>query len=115
MIAPFYRISPWTLVIQSLVSIKLFITAGKLFSLWNEKKRKIAVLIKKNQDTFRPDTFTVFMQAPCGRLMAHQVLRDLHKPEEYASLLKLRKPLRERLRHTCMPVKTVIYINKEFI
>jgi hypothetical protein len=114
LIAPFYWISKWTLVIQAIVAIKLFIIAGKLFSTWKDKKLKMDILIKRNQDEFRPDTFDVFMQAPCGRLMVHQVLRDLRKQGEYKSLLKLRKPLLERLRNNCMPVKTVIYINKDF-
>jgi hypothetical protein len=53
------------------------------------------------------------MQAPCGRLIVHQVLRDLNKREEYKVLLKLQKPLLERLRNNCAPVKTVIYINED--
>jgi hypothetical protein len=114
LIAPFYWISKWTLVIQAIVAIKLFTIAGKLFSTWEDKKLKMDILIKRNQDEFRPDTFDVFMQAPCGRLMVHQVLRDLHKQREYKFLLKLQKPLLERLRNNYMPVKTVIYINKDF-
>jgi hypothetical protein len=89
-------------------------TAGKLFSTWEDKKLKIDILIQKNQNEFRPDTFSVFMQAPCGRLLTRQVLRDLRKQHEYKSLLKLQKPLRERLRDNCTPVKTIIYINKDF-
>jgi hypothetical protein len=115
LIVPFYRISLWILVIQAVVAIKLFITAGRMFLAWDDKKLKIDILIKKNRNVFRPDTFDVFMQAPCGRLIVHRVLRDLHLREEYKSLLKLRKPLLERLRSNCMPAKTVIYINKDFI
>jgi hypothetical protein len=114
LVIPFYRIGLWTLVIQAIIAIKLFIIAGKLFLTWDDKKLKMDILIKRNQDVFRPDTFEVFMQAPCGRLMVRQVLRDLHKREEYKSLLKLRKPLPERMRNNCMPSKTVIYINKDF-
>jgi hypothetical protein len=112
---PFYTISKWTLVIQGIVVIKLFTIAGKLFSTWDDKKLKIDILIKRNQEEFRPDTFGVFMQAPCGRLIVHYVLRYLNKRGEYKSLLKLQKPLLERLRDNCMPVKTIIYINKDFI
>lgn len=113
LIAPFYRISKWTLVIQGIIAIKLFMTAGKLFSAWKDKTKKIDILVKRNQYEFRPDTFDVFMQAPCGRLVVHQALRDLHKQSEYTSLLKLQKPLLERLRANCTPVKTVIYINED--
>jgi hypothetical protein len=115
LIIPFYQINLWILVIQAIVAIKLFITAGKMFLAWDDKKLKMNILIKRNQDVFRPDTFDVFMQAPCGRLIVHQVLRDLHRREEYKSLLKLRKPFLERLRNNYMPAKTVIYINKNFI
>jgi hypothetical protein len=113
--APLYRISPWTLVPQAIVSIKLFMIAGKLFLTWPDKKIKMEILKKKNQDEFRPDTFAVFMQAPCGRLVARQVLTDLHRSGEYKSLLGLRKPLRERLRNNCAPIRTVVYINGERI
>jgi hypothetical protein len=114
LVMPFYRITKWTLVIQAIIAIKFFMIAGKLFSIWEDKKLKIEILKKKNQDAFRPDTFDVFMQAPCGRLIVHQVLMDLHKHGEYKSLLKLQKPLLERLRDNCMPVKTVIYINEDY-
>lgn len=114
LIVPFYRVARWTLVIQAIVAIKLFIIAGKLFSAWKDKKLKIEVLKKKNKEEFRPDTFGVFMQAPCGRLIVHQVLMDLHKHREYKSLLKLQKPLWERLRNNCMPIKTVVYISEDY-
>jgi hypothetical protein len=111
--APFCRISKWALVIQAIAAVKLFTIAGKLFSAWPDKKLKIAILKKKNRDEFRPDTFGVFMQAPCGRLVARQALKDLRKQGEYKSLLKLRKPLLERLRNNCAPVKTVVYIKED--
>jgi hypothetical protein len=111
--APFHRLGRWILVIQALAAVKLFMIAGSLFSGWPDKKLKIEILKKKNKDEFRPDTFSVFMQAPCGRLVARQVLTDLHREGEYKSLLKLRKPLLERLRGNCMPIETVVYINEE--
>jgi hypothetical protein len=110
---PFYIVSRWTLIIQIIVAIKLFVIAGRLFLTWDDKKLKIEILKKKNQNEFRPDTFNVFMQAPCGRLIVHQVLWDLNKHKEYKSLLKLRKPLLERLQNNCMTSKTVIYINED--
>jgi len=112
---PFYMISKWTLLIQAIVAVKLFVISGKLFSSWEYKKREIDVLIKRNQNEFRPDTFEVFMQAPCGKLVARQVLRDLNKQDEYKSLVKLQKPLLKRLQNNCVSDKTVIYINEEFV
>jgi hypothetical protein len=113
--APFYMLSKWTIIIQCIVAVKLFVISGQLFSTWGSKKREIELLIKRNQKEFRPDTFEVFMRAPCGRLIARQVLRDLNKRDEYKSLLKLRKPLLKRLRENCTPTKTVVHINEEFI
>jgi len=115
LIMPFYMISKWTLLIQAIVAVKLFVISGKLFSSWEYKKREIDVLIKRNQNEFRPDTFEVFMQAPCGKLVARQVLRDLNKQDEYKSLVKLQKPLLKRLQNNCVSDKTVIYINEEFV
>ena len=107
--------SRWTLVIQVIAAIKLFTIAGKLFCTWKEKTKKIDILIKRNQDVFRPDTFDVFMQAPCGRLVVRQALQDLQRQNEYKALIKRQKPLLERLRTNCLPVKTVMYINKDFV
>ncbi|MDR2491319.1 MAG: hypothetical protein LBD20_07955 [Spirochaetaceae bacterium] len=115
LIAPFYLISRWIFVIQAITAIKLFTVAGKLFSTWKDKVKKIDILIKRNQYEFRPDTFDVFMQAPCGKLIVRQALRDLHKQDEYTFLLKTQKPLLERLRNNFMPVKTVIFINQDFV
>jgi hypothetical protein len=113
LILPFYSITKWTLVVQGIVAIKLFFISGKLFSTWNEKKREIDLLVNRNKNEFRPDTFEVFMQAPCGRLIVHEALRELNILREYKTLLKLQKPLLERLRNNCTPSKTVIFINEE--
>jgi len=109
--APFYFITKWSLVAQALISLYLFSMSGKLFSTWNDKKKEIDILVKRNQLAFRPDTFATFMQAPCGRLIVRQALRDLNRPNEYKSLKKLQKPLKERIRDNCIPTKTVVYIN----
>lgn len=110
---PFYLISRWIIVIQVIISIKLFMISGRLFSTWENKKKEIDILTKRNQVEFRPDTFVKFIQAPCGRLVVHQVLKDLNKSSEYKTILKLQKPLLERLKDNCTPSKTVIYINEE--
>jgi hypothetical protein len=115
LLAPFYRISKWILLGQFLLAVKIFMIAGKMFSLGEYKLKIVKLLIKRNQAEFRPDTFEIFMQAPCGRLIVRQTLRDLHKPWKYKSLKKLQKPFLERLQNNCRPLKTVIYISKEFI
>jgi len=112
-VVPFYLISRWTLILQIIIAIKLFMISGRLFSTWENKKKEIDILTKRNQIEFRPDTFTKFIQAPCGRLVVHQVLKDLNKSSEYIKILKLQKPLFERIKDNCTPSKTVIYINEE--
>ena len=112
---PFYLISKWTLVLQGIIAICLFSTAGKLFSTWDYKKREITLLVNKNKNEFRPDTFEIFMQAPCGRLVVRQALHDLNMQGKYKTLLKLQKPLLERWKENCVPSKTVIYINEEVL
>ena len=112
---PFYLFSKWTLVLQGIIAICFFSTAGKLFSTWDFKKREIALLVNRNRNEFRPETFEIFMQAPCGRLVVRQALQDLNMQREYKPLLKLKKPLLENWRENCTPSKTVIYINEEVL
>ena len=111
--APFYLISKWTLVVQGIIALKLFMISSRLFFSWNDKKREIDLLVKRNKKEFRPDTFKVFMQAPCGRLVVCEALKELNMQREYKALLKLQKPLWERLKNNCKPSKTVIFINEE--
>lgn len=49
------------------------------------------MLMERNSDATRPDTFSDYMQAPCGRLLAKIVLKDLGREEEYLQLKKLQK------------------------
>ena len=75
---------PKLLTIPSIIiSFFFFYNSVKLFSSWNDKKVKCEILYKKNINEFRPDTFKVFMQAPCGRLVTKVVLKDLNQKEKY--------------------------------
>jgi hypothetical protein len=112
---PFFIISKWILIAQGIIAIKLFVISGKMFSAWGNKKKEIDILTKRNQNEFRPDTFEIFMQAPCGRLVTRQVLKDLNKQNEYKNLLKFRKPLLEVMRENCVTPDAKIYINEEAI
>jgi len=113
LLLPFWLITKWILVAQGIAAVYLFSISGKLFSTWGAKKREIDLLVKRNKNGFRPDTFDIYMQAPCGRLVAREALRELNMRGEYKTLLKLQKPLLERLRNNCTPTKTVIFINEE--
>jgi hypothetical protein len=110
---PFYLLTKWVLVLQVIIAIKLFMISGRLFSSWEHKNREIDILTKRNEKEIRYETFEIFMKAPCGRLVVHQVLHNLNRQEEYKVLLKLQKPLLKRLQDNCTQTKTVIFINEE--
>ncbi|MDR1787463.1 MAG: hypothetical protein LBR16_03325 [Treponema sp.] len=113
--APFYLLSKWTLIPQAAGALFFFNMAYQLFSTWEDKKSKISILTGKNKAVFRPDTFTVFMQAPCSRLMVRYVLAVLGKSSEYRSLLAVKKPFLTYLKEGCVnaPEKTVVYLREE--
>lgn len=111
---PFYMISKWILIPQGIIALYLFYTGCKLFSTWDDKKAKIAILLGKNKDEFRPDTFKQFMEAPCGRLVVRIVLAELGKSHEYKALLIMKKPFFVLLKENCTPTEAVVYINEDY-
>lgn len=108
---PFWRISLWFIVPQAIIALTCFRNAIRILSTWNDKKRKYALLMQRNVNGIRPDTFTEYMQAPCGRVLVKIVLKDLGYSNRYTELKKLRRPLHQRI--SCKPAKTVVYINNE--
>lgn len=107
---------PKLLTIPSIIiSFFFFYNSVKLFSSWNDKKVKCEILYKKNTNEFRPDTFKVFMQAPCGRLVTKVVLKDLNQKEKYKELLIYKEPFLTSIKNNFKPTKTSIYINEDFL
>ena len=115
LVLPFFLINKWILIAQAIVAIKLFMISGRLFLSWKDKLKEIEILTNRNKAEFRPDTFVIFMQAPCGRLVVRQVLFNLNKQNEYKSLLKLKKPFIENMRENCKPAKTTIFIREDVL
>ena len=113
MTVPLYKITAWLLIPQLSLAIYVFVQSVKLFSAWQDKKLKYKILMGKNRDEFRPDTFEQFMQMPCGRLLTKVVLHDLGKSSEYKNLLKYKAPFLTAIKNNFVPQKTVIYINEE--
>lgn len=113
---PLYKVSKWLLIPQIILSLFFLKQSGKLFSTWKDKKLKYKILIEKNKKEFRPDTFKVFMQAPCGRLLTKIVLKDLGIREKYKELLVYKEPFIVSIKKGCLPSsqKTIIYINEDF-
>lgn len=110
---PLYAVSKWWLVPQLILLVICWKGAFGIFMSWSDKKRKYALLMQRNAAELRPDTFTEYMQAPCGRLLAKTVLKDLGLDDQYFRLQQLRKPLRKRLEEGCKPQKTVIYYHND--
>lgn len=109
---PSYKISKFLYFISIPLGIFVLVQSKNIFSTWPSKKREYVVLMKKNSKEFNPESFRIFMQAPCGRLLTRVVLKDLNKSNEYKNLLKLKKPLVERMREYCQPVKTKVTFYK---
>ncbi len=116
MLMPLFKVSKFLLIPQIIFSLFFIKQAGKLFSAWKDKKIKYKILLERNKKDFRPDTFKVFMQAPCGRLLAKSVLKDLGIQEKYRELLLYKEPFLVSIKKNCLSSaqETRIYINEDF-
>ena len=110
---PGYHISWWLEGFQLTCALFCWRVSARIFYTWKDKKRKYDLLMQRNADQWRPDTFAEYMQAPCGRLLVAVVLKDMHCPERFKELDKLRQPFMVRVRKTCKPERKrkVVYIN----
>lgn len=111
---PLFKVSKPLIIPQVLIALLFIKQAAQLFSTWKDKKIKYEILIGKNKNGFRPDSFKIFMQAPCGRLLAKAVLKDLGLKQEYKNLLVYREPLSVSIKNGCISQETKIYINEDF-
>lgn len=102
----------WLRLILGVFCLLCLYESSRIFGSWHDKKRKYNVLMQRNAQGLRPETFREYMNAPCGRLLVRIVLTDMQRQEEYAGLLSLRRSWRENLKDGCNPRKTVIYIPK---
>ena len=55
---------------------------------WKAKKRKIELLVARNRNHIRPDTFRTVGGTLCGQQMVTLALSDLRKKENYRALSK---------------------------
>jgi len=53
---------------------------------WRKKKRKIEILVARNRNRLRPDTFRSIGGTLCGQQMVGLALQDLRKTENYRAL-----------------------------
>lgn len=113
-IVPLFKVSKWLIIPQIFIGLFFFYHSFRLFSTWNDKKIKYEILIGKNKNEFRPDSFKIFMQAPCGRLLTKAVLKDLSCRERYKELLIYKEPLIVSIKKNFVKQETKIYINEGF-
>lgn len=113
-LVPLYKISKVLFIPQVIVFFIFFYYSVKLFSTYKDKLIKCDILLKKNKDEFRPETFKIFMQAPCGRLVTKSVLQDLNQKDKYKDLLIYKEPFFVSVKNNFKPTKTSIYINEAF-
>ncbi len=111
---PLFKVSKPLIIPQVLIALLFIKQAAQLFSTWKDKKIKYEILIGKNKNGFRSDSFKIFMQAPCGRLLVKAVLKDLGLKQEYKNLLVYREPLSVSIKNGCISQETKIYINEDF-
>lgn len=109
---PLRKVSPLLLFPQIIASFLFFYHSVKLFSTWKDKKTKYRILLAKNKGGFSPESFKIFMQAPCGRLLTKAVLKDLGLKGRYKDLLLYKEPFLVSLKNNFKPVRTRIYINE---
>jgi hypothetical protein len=108
-VLPLYKISWWLVAVQAAIVIPCLKGGIGILQSWGDKKRKYHVLMERNKDKIRPDTFESYMEAPCGRLLVRIVLKDLGKQKEFKNLKVARKPLKVRLKESCTQQKTVVH------
>lgn len=110
---PIYRFGQWWLVAVQAVSVFIILKGSvEIFISWNDKKRKYHVLFERNAESIRPDTFSEYMKAPCGRLLVKIVLKDIDKQNEYKNLKKYKEPFIKKLTKTHKPKKSIVYIRE---
>lgn len=85
------------LIIQLILAFVCFFIGFNLLGMWEEKQRMYKILFQRNKNGFRPETFKVYMDAPCGRMVSRIVLKDLGMKNEYRQLLIYKPSLKDSL------------------
>ncbi len=104
----------WWLALAQCACVYLALRgAATILSAWPDKQRKYAILMEKNRDELRPDTFRQFMDAPCGRLLAKVVIADLGYP--HGTYRKVKRKAAPRFWRNCLDTFTPSASNTERI
>jgi hypothetical protein len=103
---PLYEFSWLYMLIQYPLAIGLAYWGFDIISRWDRKVKDYNLLIERNKQVFRSDTFTGHMMVPCGRLLTKLVLKDLGHEDKYKELKeiawsKIKEDLREEILYYC--------------
>ena len=111
---PLYKVHWLLLVVQIITVIVLLNISIKIFRNWGRKKRSYAVLMERNRDGIREETFKEYMSAPCGRLLVKIVLSDLNERQQYKKICKTYSitfsNFIKAVKESWKPKRTVVYI-----
>lgn len=112
---PLFKITVFLCIPQFIIATILLQNSYRLFSTWEDKKRKYALLMAKTKKGYSAETFKVFMKAPCGRILVKAVLNDIGLKHKYKELLKFKESLLILIKKNFATVETNIYINESFL
>jgi hypothetical protein len=76
------------IILKSLVVLWCAVGAVIIFSQWKQKKRKMIILLARNRNEVRPDTFKQLSGTLCGQLMIQSTLTALRKSEAFRDVPK---------------------------
>ena len=106
--------SLWVSCCKYLICLFCLVSSLKIFFSWESKKRIYYILMERNKDYFRADTFAEQMQAPCGRLLTLVVLHDIGHPEYFVNLKVFRKSLASQLSENLHKRTKITIYNKTY-
>ncbi len=111
---PLYKVHWLLLVAQIITVIAMLHVSVKIFNSWGSKKRSYAVLMERNRNGVREETFKEYMLAPCGRLLVKIVLTDLGERHQYKKLSKMYSITLSNcinaVKESRKPKRTVVYV-----
>ena len=76
------------IVLKYIFAIGCILNAIGIFAKWKIKKRMMEILIQRNRNEIRPDTFKKYRGELCWELVYHYVFSELRKTEKYRVLSK---------------------------
>lgn len=88
-ITPLYKINLWLIIIQVAGGVTMTIFAIRILMQFPRKRREYDILVERNSEELRPDTFWCYADVPCGRLLMWLVLKDLgYDRKTYRDIVK---------------------------